>query len=220
MRAKLLLTLFPLLAGCAEYTTDWMPDDSPKQIRVDVSRQAYEVRFGAGAASLAPAEATRLAHFVTNGGIRPDDRIAIGQLDSMGKLAEQRRNALLKALRSAGVGANVSLAAAPQVGRDKAVLEIERGVATPPACPDWSKPPIDYSAQVASNFGCATASNLAGMVADPTDILRGNPTGRSSGAMSGAAVQSYRDHQAWGPPQGPSPFTNDFNGIETTSNGQ
>ena len=217
MQAKLLLPLFVLLAGCADYTTSWTPEDSPKQLHVDVSHQSYEVRFASGTASLAPAETTRLARFVAGGGIQPADRIVIEQSDPIGKLAEQRRNALLKALRRNGVGASVAVAKAPKPRADRVVLEIEHGIATPPACPDWSKPPIDYSAQVASNFGCATATNLANMVADPNDLLHGNPSDRASGVMAGGAVQAYRDHQGFGTPGAPSPYATDSGGAQTTS---
>jgi pilus assembly protein CpaD len=217
MRANLLLPLFVLLAGCADFTTQWMPDDSPKAIRVDVARSSYEVRFAAGSANLGSAETMRLARFVAAGGIQPQDRLALEQADTLGKLAERRRDALLKALRTNGVGTSVSLAAAPKVGRDRVVIDIERGVATAPPCPDWSKPPIDYSAQVSSNFGCATASNLAAMAADPTDLLRAQPNARAEGSTAAGAVQSYHDHQAYGAPQAPTPFATDFYATETTS---
>ncbi|HLG88388.1 MAG TPA: CpaD family pilus assembly lipoprotein [Alphaproteobacteria bacterium] len=217
MRAKLLLPFFALLAGCADFTTQWTPDDSPKAIRVDVARSSYEVRFAAGSASLGPAETTRLARFVETGGIRPQDRIALEQADALGKLAERRRDALLKALRTNGVGAAASVAMVPKVGRDRVVIEIERGVAASPPCPDWSKPPIDYSAQVSSNFGCATASNLAAMAADPTDLLHAQPNARAEGSVAAGAVQGYHDHQAYGAPQAPSPYSTDFYATETTS---
>ena len=217
MRAKLLLPFFILLTGCAEFTTQWTPEDSPKAIRVDVSRQTYEARFAPGSASLGPAETTRLARFVAAGGIQQQDRVAFEQPDVLGKLSEQRRNALLKALRTNGVGASVSIAAAPKVGRDRVVLEIERGVAIAPPCPDWSKPPIDYSAQVSSNFGCANAANLAAMVADPADLLHAQPNARAEGSMAAGAVQSFHDHQAFGPPQSQTPFATDFYASETTS---
>src|SRR5581483_2676367 len=143
---------------------------------------------------------------------------AVEQTDAIGKLAGQRRIALLKALRSNGVGEFMTIAAAPKLSRDRVVLEIERGIATPPPCPDWSKPAIDYSAQVSSNFGCANATNLAKMAADPTDLLRGNPTARTQGDSAGAAVQAYRDNQAFGTPHSGSPFPSDFYGNSSTSN--
>lgn len=222
MDAKLLLPVFLLLAGCADltadYTTQWMPEDSPKQIRVDIAHGTYEARFAPGATSLGSTEIVRLERFVAAGGIRPEDRIALEQADSIGKAAEQRRNALIKALRSQGVGASVSIATASKVGRDRIVLDIEHAVATRPACPDWSKPPIDYSGQVASNFGCATATNLANMVADPADLLRGNPNSRTAGDLAAGAVQAFRDNRGWGAPQSQSPFAQDFTGgVATTS---
>jgi pilus assembly protein CpaD len=222
--SPLLLSTLVLLAGCAgypaDYTTDWTIDEAPKALQVNISRRAYEVRFAPGAASLGPAEVARLARFVADGGILPQDRIALEQADSLGKMARQRRDALLKALRAQGVGASVSTAAPSKIGRDRVVLEIERAVITPPSCPDWSKPPIDYSGQVASNFGCATASNLAGMIADPADLLRGNPVARSDGATAAGAIDAFHDHQGWGAPGGQTPFATDFNGAATTSSGQ
>jgi len=217
----ILLPAFALLAGCADYVTQWSPEDAPKTVEVDISRRTYEARFQPGSTSLGAAEAARLAPFVADGGILPEDRIAIAEADSSGKAAEQRRNALLKALRSQGVGASVSVAQSPKVGRDRIVLEIEHAVVTPPNCPNWSKPPIDYSGQVSSNFGCATTTNLAAMVADPADLLRGNPAGRPDAGMAAGAVQGYRSHQGWGAPGSPTPFAGDFGtGAETTSNGQ
>ena len=96
------------------------------------------------------------------------------------------------------------------------MLRIERAVATAPACPDWSKPPIDYSGQVASNFGCANATNLANMVADPADLLRGNPNARAEGGRAADAVQGYRDGRGYGAPGSQTPFAQDFSGVETT----
>ena len=57
-------------------------------------------------------------------------------------------------------------------GRTRVV--VTRSVATVPGCPDWSD---DYDGNYANatsrNYGCATNSNLAAMVANPEDLVRG-----------------------------------------------
>src|SRR3546814_14284849 len=41
-------------------------------------------------------------------------------------------------------------------------------------CPDWSAPSHpNVQASTTSNFGCASQSNLAAMIADPNDLLAG-----------------------------------------------
>jgi pilus assembly protein CpaD len=45
-----------------------------------------------------------------------------------------------------------------------------------------------------SNYGCATNTNLAAMIADPEDLVRGK-TGDSQvdAALSGKAIKAYRE---------------------------
>ena len=59
-------------------------------------------------------------------------------------------------------------------------------------CPDWSRANlIDLSELNSSNFGCATADNLARMVADPRDLSVGRPTAPASGPHAAGAVARY-----------------------------
>lgn len=56
----------------------------------------------------------------------------------------------------------------------QARVVITRSTASVPGCPDWStKSDINYGNGTYSNYGCATNSNLAAMVADPEDLLTG-----------------------------------------------
>ncbi len=51
------------------------------------------------------------------------------------------------------------------------VLSFTRYVATPPACGDWSPTfKRDFKNLSSPNYGCATQSNLAAMIADPRDL--------------------------------------------------
>ncbi|MEQ8412720.1 MAG: CpaD family pilus assembly protein [Erythrobacter sp.] len=56
----------------------------------------------------------------------------------------------------------------------QARIVITRSEARVPGCPDWSAPAdANYANATSPNFGCATNSNIAAMVADPEDLLEG-----------------------------------------------
>ena len=62
-----------------------------------------------------------------------------------------------------------------------------------PNCPDWSdknRPPTDAQA---SNYGCATAVNLAAMLADPNDLLHGKSAGPGGVDTAVRAVRAWRE---------------------------
>lgn len=68
---------------------------------------------------------------------------------------------------------------------------VSRSTASVPGCPDWeSTGPSSTSA----NYGCAVNSNLAAMVADPSDLVlgqAGSATGDS--ATAAKAIKVYRE---------------------------
>ena len=68
---------------------------------------------------------------------------------------------------------------------------VNGNVASVPGCPDWSdsgKPPSEGQS---SNFGCATNTNLAAMIADPADLLRGRTD------TLGGAEQTVKAIRGW-----------------------
>ncbi len=71
---------------------------------------------------------------------------------------------------------------------------VSRTVASVPNCPDWSRPANpEFNGSLISNYGCAINSNLAAMVADPQDLIRGR-TGNGTADVAAAtkAIRSYR----------------------------
>src|SRR3546814_2517410 len=57
------------------------------------------------------------------------------------------------------------------VPADNLRVVVTRASAFVPGCPDWStKSSINFNNATSSNYGCATNSNLAAMVADPNDL--------------------------------------------------
>lgn len=71
---------------------------------------------------------------------------------------------------------------------------ITRSKASVPGCPDWSSN-NDFNPNngLSSNYGCATNANLAAMVANPEDLLRGaDATGHTVVMSSSKAIETYR----------------------------
>jgi pilus assembly protein CpaD len=73
-------------------------------------------------------------------------------------------------------------------------IVISRMKASVPGCPDYTrqdKP--EFNSNTSSNLGCAINSNLAAMVANPADLVRGQPGADSNDNISSSkAIDSYR----------------------------
>ena len=61
-------------------------------------------------------------------------------------------------------------------------------------CPSYANPGIDSPVRTDSNYGCATNSSLAAMIANPDDLVHGQvSSGLESSVTAGRAVRTYRD---------------------------
>jgi pilus assembly protein CpaD len=74
-----------------------------------------------------------------------------------------------------------------------------RATASVPGCPNWDDRQIVPTVNTSANYGCALNANLAAMVADPNDLVRGRE-GSVSGSANTAnrAVRVYRDRTPTG----------------------
>lgn len=83
-----------------------------------------------------------------------------------------------------------------------------RSSAHVPGCPEWSDPGIESPVRTGTNYGCAINSNLAAMIANPDDLVRGQDgSGQGSAATAGRAVRVYRDRTPTGTQPLPSTTT-------------
>lgn len=74
-----------------------------------------------------------------------------------------------------------------------------RAVAAVPSCPDWGEEQALSTVRTSTNFGCATNSNLAAMIADPNDLVLGREGSGNGGAQTAnRAIRVYRDRQPTG----------------------
>lgn len=83
-----------------------------------------------------------------------------------------------------------------------------RATAHVPDCPDWAENGAEPTTNTSSNYGCATNSNLAAMIANPQDLIVGQDgSGADSGATAGRAIRIYRTRQPTGTQPLPSTST-------------
>lgn len=70
---------------------------------------------------------------------------------------------------------------------------VSRASATVPDCPNWDRPSQpEFLASTMSNHGCATNGNLAAMIANPEDLVRGRVGGATDGTTAAKALTTYR----------------------------
>ena len=69
---------------------------------------------------------------------------------------------------------------------------VSRATASVPGCPDWRG--RNGAGSTSSNYGCATNSNLAAMIADPNDLVLGQTGDAANDASTGTkAIRVYRN---------------------------
>ena len=71
---------------------------------------------------------------------------------------------------------------------------VSRSTASVPGCPMWNPQEVGARVTTSPNFGCATNSNLAQMIADPADLVLGRTGGsRDDPRVANKAIKTYRD---------------------------
>lgn len=62
-----------------------------------------------------------------------------------------------------------------------------------PNCPNWKSSGRDSAAMTDTNYGCAVNSNLAAMVADPLDLVRGKSGDLTDTPVVFRAIKAWRE---------------------------
>jgi pilus assembly protein CpaD len=187
--ASIAAALLATLAACDAPVTDYTKAEAPNYLRVDDASHSFIVHFVAGSDRLGRGEAERLARLVATGEIGPRDRISVSPSGPPALAARRMTMLSSEMLRYGMTIGEVPLAAVP---RDSAIIEIGRYLVTTPPCPNWSgQNAADFTNTPYSNFGCATATNLGEMIANPADLVSGQPLGMAAGQPAAAAVNRY-----------------------------
>ncbi|MCW3848957.1 CpaD family pilus assembly protein [Sphingomonas sp. LB-2] len=176
-----------LLGGCGTYNGGVGSIYQPVVQRTDYVFDLNTTGYG-----LAQGEQQRLAGWLGSMRLGYGDKIAI---DDGGDGSTAREAIAAEAGRYGVLLSDKAPVTVGQVAPGTVRVVVTRTTASVPNCPDFSRVyQPDYSASTSSNYGCATNSNLAAMVADPADLVRGQPGSPVSDPASGSrAVKVYRD---------------------------
>jgi len=192
-RSIVALAALIALGGCTPYTEEWSPSQSPKRNTVTWVETQYAVPFADGSAVLSEADRAALERFLARQARGDSVRLTVAAADGGGALAVRRETAVVDYLRSRGLDARLGPLAGQGGSRSTVAVAVGRYIVTPPTCPDWSKPAGGDSGNTSgSNFGCATATNLGMMVADPGHLVRGAAMGPGDGEMLAKGIGNYR----------------------------
>lgn len=191
MHVKLgLLLLGSAVAGCS-YTPHDLPDRGMAAVKVPVvTRELYSFDAAAPSGILPPSEAARLDGWFRTLGLGYGDNIYVdGDYSGAAREDVQRVAGQYGLLVSAGAPVTVG-AVAPGTVR----VVVARTGASVPGCPDWSRPSQpNYNNRTMPNFGCGVNSNLAAMIANPEDLVRGrDSSGVGDAATATKAINVYR----------------------------
>lgn len=163
-----------------------------------VERTDFVLDLRSDRGGVSPGEIERLHGWFDSIGLRYGDRISVDE----GYGASGARADIARAVGEYGLqlepGAPVT---AGEVGAGSVRVIASRATASVPSCPDWAAagngitPPQGTS----TNFGCSTNSNLAAMVANPNDLVRGQVnSGNGASSTASRAIRVYREAQPSG----------------------
>lgn len=140
-------------------------------------------------ATVSGEDSARLTDWFNSIGVGYGDRIAVD--DPGNGYGARERVAELAANYGLLVESNAPItpgAIAPGAVR----VIVSRSKAEVPGCPDWSRDSAsEFSAAAMSNYGCASNSNLAAMVANPEDLILGQ-SGEGAGSDARAAAKAIK----------------------------
>ena len=157
-----------------------------------VERTNYSIDVNTNGGDVSPAEERRMAEWFDAMQLRYGDRVAIDYGDGYAAPAVGQTVADLVDDFGILVGGTAPVtvgAVAPGTVR----VVVTRSSASVPSCPDWSTTSErNYDSRNHSNYGCSINSNIAAMVADPEDLVRGRDNKALDGNTGKSAVTTYR----------------------------
>jgi pilus assembly protein CpaD len=197
----LLVIVAPLLTaaigGCAapKPMETGPTSEAPNPIRVSHVTSAFTVRYAPGAATPDARETAALNAFLAQAEASVGDAVVIARPNpthaATNAIEDKRAARMVTALARQGLKPRVTAAAT--VAEGEMTLTLDRYVAVPPDCPNWSKTPgNDFANTLHSDFGCSTATNLAAMVDRPRDLIEGRELAGAVGDPALAAMHHYR----------------------------
>lgn len=183
------LSLGLALAGCGGMPTNQSLYSVHQPI---VERVNYTLDVSTGSGGLSYPEQRRLDGWFEAMDLKYGDRVSID--DPLTSSATRSAVAALASRRGLLLSEDAPQTAG-YVAAGNARIVITRSKASVPGCPDWtSNSDVNLRNGTSSNYGCATNSNLATMVANPEHLIKGAEGNGSTIVMSSTkAIDTYRE---------------------------
>lgn len=199
-RALLCASLLLTLCGCARELNDFRAERFANQpqpaIEVKPSAVSLTLQTTPSGQSLTPDSLGRLNAMLSRQGRLANQTLTLMPRTANGERIAQR---IVQALAERGLPASQLRLKADSVqalgeegGGDDLLVVSEAVVAQIPNCaiadPErWAVFPY----QAVGTLGCANRANLARMVSDPRDLIRGRPLAPGDGIQANAAIERY-----------------------------
>lgn len=176
-----------LLGGCAMGERQ-----EPKTPVLVYEPASYDIHYPQNAVILSGTEERTLKAFLASTAANPGGNIALMAAPPHTPATAERLGDLRSRLQQWGY-ASVITVEDSGVPRDRIRVSSSTVTATAPDCPDWSYAHMEnYRNSVLSNFGCAHATNLVRMVADPNDLVAGTGDSGADAQRTGGVLEVYR----------------------------
>jgi pilus assembly protein CpaD len=190
MRKSLIALLAPavLLTACEGNNRGLESAHQPVVSRTDYVFDVQSSGYG-----LAPGEAARLAGWMASMRVGYGDTLSVD--DPTGAAGVRQEVAAQAASRGLLLSETAPVTAGP-VPAGAARVILSRATASVPGCPDFRSDASglpNFDAHTSPNYGCGINGTLAKMVANPVDLVRGQPgTDTLDTAVSAKAIDAYR----------------------------
>lgn len=158
-----------------------------------VQRTDYTLDLATRGEGLSSLERDRLASWFTSLRLGYGDRISVDE--AYGPSQSREDVARLAAEYGLFLSDDAPVTAG-EVPPGSLRVVVSRSSASVPDCPNWNGP--GGASATSPNYGCATNSNLAAMIADPSDLVLGQAGSGRDNATAGKAIRVYRDARPTG----------------------
>lgn len=187
--AMLALAMGLGLSACAGSPTNRSLESVHQPV---VERTSFVLDFGTlPGGGVSVSEQRRVAGWFEALDLRYGDRIAI---DDPAQSPTTRAAIDAVAARWGLMSADTAPVTAGAVAPGSARIVVTRTIASVPGCPDWrDKSDANYANATSRGYGCAVNGNMAAMVANKEDLVRGaRGSGETVGMSASKAIETYR----------------------------
>lgn len=185
------------LAGCS--TSSSLSNRSLDSVHQPVVSQTHFVMdVATNGGTLPVSEQRRLGDWLNAMSVGYGDRVAVDDPAEYGN--GDAHESIKQLVASYGmIMAQTAPITAGNIAPGNIRIVVSRSQASVPGCPDWtSKSTTDFTSATGSNYGCAVNSNLAAMVADPQDLVKGANGALSDPVSAAKAIKAYREAEPTG----------------------